>query len=225
MSPRQRRGGEPLRGPIAVPQQHRRPNSGGVRQDHPTHFRFLRAYGDRHARLQDTGLLGRNGFQGIAEQFAVVERYRGDGAGGRPLDHVGGIAASTQAHFEHAQFCGRPRKQVDRRGRDELEGGDRRACVDLLYPFERFRQPLIVDQSTADSDTLVVPHEVRRGIKVHPPSGCFRHGTDERARAALTVGAGYVDHRRQPALGVVELGQQGADPVEAEIDQLGMQAI
>jgi hypothetical protein len=48
-------------------------------------------------------------------------------------------------------------------------------------------------------------------------------GADHGERRALAVGAGDVDHRRQVAFGVAERRQEPPDPVQRQVDDLGMQ--
>jgi len=48
-------------------------------------------------------------------------------------------------------------------------------------------------------------------------------GAECRHRRALAVGAGDMDHRRQPALGMIQRREQPLDAVEREIDELRME--
>ena len=45
----------------------------------------------------------------------------------------------------------------------------------------------------------------------------------ERDGRALAVGAGDMDHRRQPPLRIAERGQNAPHPLKRQIDALGMQ--
>ena len=83
---------------------------------------------------------------------------------------------------------------------------------------------VVGDQLAGDADAFVEAHQMRRGVDMHAQARGLGHRADERAGAALAVGAGDVDDRRQALLGMVEFGQQRAQPVEAEVDQPGMQA-
>src|SRR3954451_20746135 len=49
------------------------------------------------------------------------------------------------------------------------------------------------------------------------------HGTQERADAALAVGSGDMNDRRQPALRMLQFCKQRAQTVQTEIDQPRMQ--
>ena len=60
-------------------------------------------------------------------------RDRGDGAGGG-RDHVGRVAASAEAHFEHAELGRNSGEEQEGGGGDHLEDGDRRAAI---HPLDR----------------------------------------------------------------------------------------
>ena len=171
------------------------------------------------------GLLRRDQRQRVAEQFAVIERDRGDGAGGRPIDHVGRVAAAAETHLQHAQIGRRPREQMERDRGDHLEHRDRGAGVDLLDMLECRGQRRVRHQFAGDPDAFVEPHQMRRRIDMHALPRRLRHRPQEGAGAALAVGAGDMHHRRQAALGMIELRQQLVQPIQAEIDQPRMQAV
>ena len=63
---------------------------------------------------------------------------------------------------------------------------------------------------------------MRRAIDVNFQSLRFQHRAAEGAGRALAVGAGDMDHRRQLALGMIELIEQPQDAVQHQIDLLGM---
>ncbi len=60
---------------------------------------------------------------------------------------------------------------------------------------------------------------------MHSLAHGFGHGSDEGAGAAFAVSARNVDDWRQAKFGMVEAVQQGAESVEAEVDQPGMQSL
>ena len=88
------------------------------------------------------------------------------------------------------------------------------AGVHALDILERGRQRLVGHQLAGDADAFVEPHQMRRGIDVHALPGRLGHRAQEGAGAALAVGAGDVDHRRQASLRMIQLRQQdrAADP-------------
>ena len=155
----------------------------------------------------------------------MVERDRGDGAGGRRVDDVGGVAAAAETDFQDAQVGRRCGEQVEGGGGDDLEHGDRGAVVDLFDALHRGDQAVVRHQFAGDADAFVEAHQMRRGVDMHAQAGGLGHRPDERAGAAFAVGAGDVDDRRQALLGMVQAAQQGVQPVEAEVDQPGMQAL
>jgi hypothetical protein len=60
---------------------------------------------------------------------------------------------------------------------------------------------------------------------MHALSRGLGHRTQEGAGAALAVGPGDMDHRRQAAFRVIEPIQQGAQTVQAEVNEPGMQPL
>ncbi len=60
---------------------------------------------------------------------------------------------------------------------------------------------------------------------MHALARRLRHCADEGAGAALAVGAGDVDHRRQALFRMSQAGQQVAQAVQAEVDQPRMQSL
>ncbi len=97
-----------------------------------------------------------------------------------------------------------------RDGGDHLEHGDRRAGVHPLHLGERVEQRRVGDELAGEPDALVEAHQMRRGVDVHAPAGRLADRAQEGAGAALAVGAGDMDHRRQAPLGMAELGEQRA---------------
>ena len=86
--------------------------------------------------------------QRVAQQLAMIERDRGDRARRRPFDHVGGVAAAAEPHFQHAQVGRRRGEQVEGDGGDHLEHGDRRTGVHPLHMLQRRRQSVASDTSS-----------------------------------------------------------------------------
>ena len=56
-----------------------------------------------------------------------------------------------------------------------------------------------------------------------PGAGRLEAGAQHGDDRALAVGAGDVDDRRQPALGMAERGEQPLDAAEREVDDLGVE--
>ena len=75
----------------------------------------------------------------------------------------------------------------------------------------------------AEADALMKPHQMRRRVDVDGKPGAFEDRAHERDGRALAVGAGHMDHGRQPAFRMAELAQQPLDATERKVDRLGMQ--
>ena len=74
--------------------------------------------------------------------------------------------------------------------------------------LQRGGQRVVGDQLAGDADALVEADQMRRGVDVDALARRLGDGAQEGAGAALAVGAGDVDHRRQAALGMAERRQQ-----------------
>jgi hypothetical protein len=185
----------------------------------------LRAGHDRHARLDDSGLLARDQFQRIAEHFAVIERNGRDRAGRRAGDHVGGIRAPTQPDLQHAQLRRIFREQHEGHRRQHLEHRDRVSGIDLFHPVQRGDQRGVAHQFARNPEPLVQAHQMRRCRNVNPHPRRLADRADEGAGAALSIGAGDMDHRRQSPLGMAEVRQKPFQPAEAEIDESRIEGV
>ena len=140
----------------------------------------------------------------------MIERDRGDRAGGRPVDDIGRVAAATETHLQHTQIGARLREQMERNRGDHLENRDGGAGIHLFDVFERRGQRRVRHQFAGDADAFVEAHQMRRSIDVHALPRRLGHRAHEGTGAALAIGAGDMDHRRQSALRVIELLQQHA---------------
>ena len=93
--------------------------------------------------------------------------------------------------------------------------------------FERAAQFVIVGEHAApglaEAKTLVDPHQIGRGEDVNAQSRRLQNRAQIGDGRTLAVGAGDMDHRRQPAFGMAEPLQQPVHPLQIEIDALGMQ--
>ena len=58
---------------------------------------------------------------------------------------------------------------------------------------------------------------------MHRMAARFQHGAGEGADRTFAVGAGDVNDRRQFAFGMAEIGQQPQDPIQHQVDLLGME--
>ncbi len=157
----------------------------------------------------------------------MVHGDGGDRRGHRPFDHVGGVEPAAQAGFQHQHIRRAAAEQQQGGGGGDLEDGDGRAGIGGLRLLQRRRQRGIADQAAGEADAFVEAHQMRRGIDMRPPPRGFRDGAQKGAGAALAIGAGDMDDRRQAAFRVAERREAMLQPAEAEVDQLrvqGMQA-
>ncbi len=103
----------------------------------------------------------------------MVHRHRRDHGGDRLRDHVGGVVAAAEAHFEQQHVGGMFGEEQQRRRRRDLEDADSLPGIDGLAAREGVGQGLVVDEPAAagpaEPDALVKAHEMRRGIDV---DGC-----------------------------------------------------
>ena len=211
--------------PVPAAQSDRGSQAAGMVEQDAADVRRLRADGDRNVWLHDPGLFPGDDVHRRSQQFAVVERDGGNGAGGRGTDDVRGIAASAEADFQNAQIGRRFGEQIECGGGDHLEYGDRSIVVDPFDPLHLGDQAVVRDQCAGDADAFVETDQMRRGIDVDALARGFGHGSDEGAGAAFAVGARHVNDRRQATFGMVEASEQNAEAVEAEVDQPGVQAL
>ena len=213
--------------PVFARDVQRRAHARGLAGDDLARLAYLRGDDGGYAGFQNACLFAGDFRDAVAEVLDVIERNRGDHRGERLIDHVGGVEATAQSHFQQQHVGRMPRKQHEpHRGRD-LEHRDRHTSVDALAFVERVDEFRVAHQHApaglAEAITLVHAHEVRRGVGVDLGARRFQHRAHERDGRAFAVGAGDVDHRRQPALRMAELREDALHAVEGEVDPLGVQ--
>ena len=145
----------------------------------------LRTDRHRHAGFHDAGLLRGDQRQRLAQQFAMIQRDRGDRAGGRIVDHVGRIAAAAQADFQHAQIGGVRANRWNATAvitSNTVIGAPAFTCSTCSSAAASASS---AHQLAGDPDPLVEPHEMRRGIDMHALTRRLGHGSQEGAGAAL----------------------------------------
>ena len=143
------------------------------------------------------------------------------------IDHVGRIEPAAKADFEQNDIGRMLREQQEGRDGLDLEEGDRRASIDPLAFQQRGDQFVIIDQDAAadlaEPIALVDTHQPGRGENVDAQAGGFEHRAQIGDRRALAIGAGDMDHRRQLALGMVELREQPVHALKPERDPARVQ--
>ena len=142
----------------------------------------------------------------------------------RPRDDVGRVEPAAEADLEQGPVGRGLGHREEGGGGGDLEEGDRRAAVRGLAAFEQRRRAgprrSARRRGGCARGSGRGAARCRRGPRA--PVGLeagAQHGDDR----ALAVGAGDVDHRRQPALGVAERGEQPLDAAERQVDDLGVQ--
>src|SRR5437764_5684055 len=153
----------------------RRADASGSALDHRLSVGGLRCDDRRYALLENTGLLGRDLAQGIAEEIGMVERDRRYRRNHRAIDHVGRVepAAETDLEQDDIRRNACEGKEGSRRG--DLEERDRTAGIDPLHLAQQFAEQSIVDDRTGDADSLVETYEMRRGVDMSAVAGSLRH--------------------------------------------------
>ena len=73
--------------------------------------------------------------------------------------------------------------------------------------LQRIGQGGVGNEFAGDADTLVEADQMRGGVDMYAQSGRFADRAQEGACAALAVGAGDVDDRRQAFFGMAQFRQ------------------
>ena len=177
------------------------------------------------AGLDDGGLLGGDGLDGIAEHVHVVESHTGHGDGPDALDSARGVPAAAHAALEHGDVdallgvdhAGGHREQVELgdvvRTLPRLGASRVHALPRRLGSGDTAREPLLGDGRALDLHALGVRDEL--GARVERRAIALRHedgGGVARGRG-LAVGAGDLD-RLEAAVGISQLVQHVLDGLE-----------
>ena len=159
--------------------------------------------------------------------FGVIERYRRNHRGQRPIDDIGGIEPSTHPHFEQEHIRAAACEQQEPGRRGDFEYGDGCARIDAFTFGERLAELFVRSEPSfalgTEAKALVEAYQMRRGIDVHPQPCRLQDGAHEGDGRALAVGASDMDRRRQLALGMAEVRENAPHPIERKIDPLRMQ--
>ena len=178
-----------------------------------------RAAGPRDGRLLESDaaerVLGR-AMLGAQQESLVIDAKRGDAAGSRAVQHVGRVEPPAQADLDHADVGRNSREGQEGRGGGDLEEAGGEVFGDVQHLTQQRGEHGVGHQLAGEADTLVVADEVRLGRGVDRQPLRFQHGAQVGAGAALAVGAGNVEGRRDGALRVAQPGQGRADRLQAE---------
>jgi hypothetical protein len=209
--------------PVLPMRQQRCPQPGGTRLDHLQRRRILRADNAGNQPLDDPRLFARDARQRVAKIPLVIHRHRGDDRQRRPRDHVGGVEPPAKPHLEQRVIRPRARHGEDRSTGGDLEIGNRHAAIGSLAFIQNRRQVILGNERARQPDTFVEARQMRRGIGVTGLSRRLDPCADHGQCAALAIGAGNMDHRRQPVLRIAQRVQQPPHAVERQVDDLGVQ--
>ena len=165
----------------------------------------------RAARFDDARLGGGNIRQRGAQFLDVIHAQCGDHRAGRLFDDVGGIQRAAKPHLQHHDITLLLRKIEHSQCGDDLKLGGHvlHGVGGGLYLLHKRHQCLVRDLLPVDLDALVEPVDEGRGIQPHPVTGGLQAGSQHRRRAALAVGARYMDEL-QLFVRVAQCRQQGA---------------
>ncbi len=87
----------------------------------------------------------------------MIQRDRGDRAGGGPINDIGRITAATKTNLQHAQIRWCLGEQMERSGASKtVMGAPALTCSTASCPGER----LVRHEASRDADALVEAHQV-----------------------------------------------------------------
>jgi len=160
---------------------------------------------DRDARLDDSGLLGGDAREVVAEDLHVVHSDRRDRGRERLRNDVRRIEPPAEADLEHRHVDLLIEEVGERRGGRDLEVGEGRIGVESFArgpgaalpvdALEELGERVVVDVDPADRDALVHLLEVRRRVRPDLQALRAEHRVEHAHDRALAVRAGDVDHR------------------------------
>ncbi len=137
-------------------------------------------------------------------------------------NHIGRVVFAAEADFQNQRIGAMAREGENSRRRRDLEKSDRLAGIGRLAFLERGCEFLFRDQFAGKTNALTKLHQMRRRIDMDLETLRLQHGAREGADRALAIGAGDMDDGRQFLFGMAEIGEQPDDPVQDQIDPLGV---
>ena len=162
---------QPLPDPIASHQHEGGILLAGSGFDDFQGFGFLRGAHHRDPFLNNAGLLGGDGGQGVAQEVGVVEAQRGYHRDQRRY-HVGSVKPTAESHLHHCDFHPFAGEVVEGEGGDYLEGGEARHLLhQRAEPFHPGGYLLLGYQLPRHPDALSKGVEVGRGVEAGAVSG------------------------------------------------------
>jgi len=181
--------------PLPIPADHDQSRAGVMAYtlDDRHRLGFLRRADQRHAGLDDAGLLERDERQRMAQQLDMVVAQAGD-ARDRRVNDVGRIQPAAQPHFEHGPFDALLRKVLECQRGHYLERRDaRRRLDDGLAALQQVDQLGLRHQPAVQADALAKGVQVRGGVQPRAIARSSQHRFDHRRRRAFALRARDVD--------------------------------
>ena len=175
-----------------------------------------------HAAFDDAGLLACDLGQRVAEELFMVDGNRRNHRNlGR--DDIGGVQTPAKADLQQGVIRRGARKRQQPRHGGDLEIGDALVAIGAVALIKHLRQVILGDQIARQTDAFVKAGQMRRGIGVDGFAPALKPGADHRLGGAFAIGARDMDHRGQFVLRVVQRRQETPDPIQRQVDDLGMQ--
>ena len=197
---------------------------GFFEQDGPHGF-LLRGEKGPHAGLEDPGLFPGDGFDPVTQKVLMVDPDPGDERQRHRVgwQDVGGVQPPAQTGFQQHEVRRCLAEGEERRRRGQLEECARLVAVGVLHPGQNVEQAVVADGLPAQLDALGKADQMRAGVDVGGLARGFDDGFEKGEGRALAVGPGDVDGRGHAELRSAEVFEQGVEPVERQVDQLGVQ--
>ena len=193
-----------------------------MRVQHRLGFRPLPREYRRDAALQNPGLLGGDGFDGVAQEDLVIH-VDGRDHGEHRLDYIGRVQPPAQADFDHRRLDAQLAKQPERHGGDGLKVAGMRVEIErpggLMDHIERPRKLRLRHRDAVDLNTLGGFDQVGRGEQPGADARRPQARGDHGAGGTFAVGPGHVDHAVR-LLRIAQGGENRADAVQAQLGGL-----
>ena len=209
--------------PVLAVSQNRRSHPGSARLDHRQAIRLLWPHDYWHAPFDDPGLFTRDFGQRIAQILLMVDGYRGDNRQRRVIHHVGGVQPPTKPDLQQDIIGLHPGKGQKCRRRGNLKKRDVVRPIGLHAFIQQGGQSRFGNQCARQTDSFMKPCQMRRGIGMHRAAPRLKPRADHGLGAALAIGSGNMNNRRQEAFGMAKRRQQPFHPPHGQINHLGMQ--
>ena len=141
----------------------------------------------------------------------MVDPQRGNPAGGLAIQHIGRVEPAAQANLDHAGIGRYPQEREESRGGGYFEEAGRKILAQIEHFLQKIGQHRVRNQAPGNADAFVVTNKVRLGRGVDGVAFGLQHRAQVGAGAALAIGSGDMEHRRQGLVRIAEARQQFMD--------------